>query len=83
LVAAIWRRWWLIGALVGVGGIVVGVHDLRHREDPTVLKFLLKVKDGAGGSYWSGECGACDMGWQVPYYAESVGRPRCPSQGWL
>ncbi|MET1011053.1 MAG: hypothetical protein ABWY83_01610 [Actinomycetota bacterium] len=32
LVAAIWRGWWLIGALFGVGGIVLGIHDLRHRE---------------------------------------------------
>jgi hypothetical protein len=35
-----------------------------------VLKFLLKVKDGAGGGYWWVECGTCDTGWQVPYYAE-------------
>ena len=33
VVAAIWRGWWLIGALFGVGGIVLGIHDLRHREE--------------------------------------------------
>jgi hypothetical protein len=34
----------------------------------------LKVKDGAGGGYWWVECGSCECGWQVPYYAEeSVG----------
>jgi hypothetical protein len=42
--------------------------------DPAVLRLVLKVKDGAGGDYWSVECGACDTGWQVPHYAaESVG----------
>jgi hypothetical protein len=38
-----------------------------------VLKFLLKVNPGAGGGYYCVECGACDYGWQVPHYAESVG----------
>jgi hypothetical protein len=28
-----------------------------------------KVKDGAGGSYWWVECGACNTAWQVPHYA--------------
>jgi hypothetical protein len=37
-----------------------------------VLTFLLMVKDGAGGNYWWVECGACETGWQVPRYAESV-----------
>jgi len=32
-----------------------------------VLKFLLKVKDGASGNYWWVECGACDTSWQVPH----------------
>jgi hypothetical protein len=42
-------------------------------NDPAVLKFVLKVKDGAGGSYWWVECGGCDTAWQVPYYTNSVG----------
>jgi hypothetical protein len=46
--------------------------EFASETDPTVLKVLLKVKDGAGGSYRWVECGACDCGWQVPYYAESV-----------
>lgn len=36
--AAIWKGWWLIGALFGVGGIVLGVHDLRHREEVWVRR---------------------------------------------
>jgi hypothetical protein len=32
-----------------------------------------KLQDGAGGDYWWVECGTCECGWQVPYYAESVG----------
>jgi hypothetical protein len=41
--------------------------------DPAVLRILLKVQDGAGGGYLWVTCGGCDMGWQVPYYPESVG----------
>jgi hypothetical protein len=41
--------------------------------DPAVLKVLLKVREGAGGGYWWVECGSCEIAWQVPYYAESVG----------
>jgi hypothetical protein len=37
-----------------------------------VLKFVLKVKEGADGGYWWVECGSCEYGWQVPHYAESV-----------
>ena len=37
--------------------------------DPAALKFVLKVKEGAGGGYWWVECGACDTAWQVPFYA--------------
>ena len=38
----------------------------------TVLKVLLKVKPGMGEGYDWVECGACDYGWQVPHFAESV-----------
>ena len=39
--------------------------------DPAVLKVLLKAAPGEGYDWV--ECRACDAGWQVPYYAESVG----------
>jgi hypothetical protein len=39
-----------------------------------VLLVILKVREGAGGSYWWVQCGTCDAGWQVPHYAAgSVG----------
>ena len=47
--------------------------EYAYATDAAVLKIVLKVKDGAGGTYWWVECGACDTGWQVPHYAESVG----------
>lgn len=51
----------------------VGECEFRFETEPSVLKLVLKVKDGAGGNYWWVECGASDAGWQVPYVAESVG----------
>ena len=39
--------------------------------DPSVLKLVLKATDRE--SYFWVACSACDAGWQVPYYAESVG----------
>jgi hypothetical protein len=47
----------------------------EHRDttDPAVIRAILKVSEGAGGGYWWVQCGTCDYGWQVPYYAaESV-----------
>jgi hypothetical protein len=32
-VLAIWRGWWLLGALFGAVLIVSGIYDLRHREE--------------------------------------------------
>ena len=46
----------------------------EHRAvtDPTIVKAILRVHDRE--NYWWVECGACDYGWQVPYYAaENVG----------
>jgi hypothetical protein len=46
----------------------------EHQDvtDAALLKAILRVHDGDG--YWWVECGTCDYGWQVPYYAaESVG----------
>jgi hypothetical protein len=34
---------------------------------------LLKFRPGMRGTYSWVECGSCAVGWQVPYYAESVG----------
>jgi hypothetical protein len=31
--AAVWRGWWILGAAFGVAGIVLGIYDLRHREE--------------------------------------------------
>jgi hypothetical protein len=40
--------------------------------DPAVLKVLLKITPKEGYSWC--ECGSCETGWQVPFYAEaSVG----------
>ena len=36
-----------------------------------MLRVLLKVTDK--GEYDWVECGSCEVGWQVPPYAESVG----------
>jgi len=49
-----------------------GECEFASETDPAVIKIVLKVKDGAGGSYWWVECGSCDTAWQVPYYAESL-----------
>ena len=45
----------------------------EHRDttDPALLRALLKVTDRDGYAWV--ECGICEHGWQVPYYAaESV-----------
>jgi hypothetical protein len=45
----------------------------EHRDttDPVLIRAILKVRDADG--YWWVECGGCDFGWQVPYFAvESV-----------
>jgi hypothetical protein len=31
--AAIWRGWWILAALAGIGLIVSGIYDLGHREE--------------------------------------------------
>jgi hypothetical protein len=38
--------------------------------DPAVLRVLLKVTDK--GDYAWVECGSCEAGWQVPFYAGSI-----------
>jgi hypothetical protein len=51
----------------------LGQCEFVSETDPAVLRFVLKVKEGADGGYWWVECGTCECAWQVPYYAESVG----------
>jgi hypothetical protein len=51
----------------------LGQCEYIAETDRGVLKVLLKVKPGMGEGYDWVECGACDAGWQVPHYAESVG----------
>jgi hypothetical protein len=48
-----------------------GACELHGETDPNVLRLALKAVERDG--YWWVQCGACDTGWQVPYYAESVG----------
>jgi len=48
--------------------------ELACETDAAGLRVLLKAQAGRGGDYWWVTCGACDTGWQVPFYAEaSVG----------
>jgi hypothetical protein len=47
--------------------------EFASESDPAVLRLALKVKDGMGPGYWWVTCQACDVSWQVPHYAESVG----------
>ena len=49
-----------------------GQCEYASETDPTVLKFVLRVKAGLGEGYYWVECGACGAGWQVPHYAEIV-----------
>jgi len=50
-----------------------GQCEHRSTSDPALLRAILKVRDGAGGGYWWVECASCEIGWQVPHHAESVG----------
>jgi hypothetical protein len=45
--------------------------ELHGQTDPDVLRFALKAVDKNG--YWWVQCSACDTGWQVLHFAESVG----------
>lgn len=48
--------------------------EQRGTTDPAFVRAILRVRDGAGGDYWWVECGVCEIGWQVPYFAaESAG----------
>ena len=46
--------------------------EQRDTAYPAILRAILRVHDREG--YWWVQCGACDCGWQVQYYAaESIG----------
>jgi hypothetical protein len=48
-----------------------GQCERRNETDPEILRGILRVKDGAGGTYWYVECTVCEAEWQVPYYVEA------------
>ena len=48
--------------------------EFATETNPATLKVLLKVRERDG--YWWVECGSCEAGWQVPFYAESIGARR-------
>lgn len=41
----------------------------EHRDvtDPSIVKALLSVRERE--NYWYVQCGTCETGWQVPFYA--------------
>jgi hypothetical protein len=41
--------------------------EFASETNPATLKVLLKVRERDG--YWWVECGSCEAGWQVPFYA--------------
>ena len=44
--------------------------EYRDTTDPTVLRAILKVREGADGDYyWWVSCSICDTSWQVLHYA--------------
>jgi hypothetical protein len=53
-------------------GLVVNCEYVSE-IDPAVLRVLFEGHAGLGGGYSWVTCGACDAGWQVADYAESVG----------
>ena len=48
----------------------LGGCEQRDATDPAVIRAVLKFQEREG--YWWVQCGACDGGWQVPFYAQSV-----------
>jgi hypothetical protein len=45
--------------------------EFASETNSATLKVLLKARERDG--YWWVECGSCEAGWQVPFFAESVG----------
>ncbi|MGA9159546.1 MAG: hypothetical protein WB297_01605 [Actinomycetota bacterium] len=48
-----------------------GQCEFNGVTDPAMLRAVLRVTPKDGYSWV--ECNACDIGWQVPHFAESVG----------
>jgi hypothetical protein len=48
-----------------------GQCEFASETEAAVLRYVLRVTDKDGYAWV--ECSACETGWQVPYYAESVG----------
>jgi hypothetical protein len=48
--------------------------EFASETNPATLKVLLKVRERDG--YWWVDCGSCEAGWQVPFYAASIGARR-------
>ncbi len=44
--------------------------EFVSETDPAILRTLLKVQDNE--TYAWVECGGCNSGWQVPYFAEGI-----------
>lgn len=49
-----------------------GQCEQRDITDPALIRMMLRVKEGAGGTHWFVECGVCGNGWQVLHYLEPV-----------
>jgi hypothetical protein len=45
-----------------------GECEYKGVTDAAMLKVLLKVTEKDG--YWWCQCGGCEIGWQVPFYAQ-------------
>jgi hypothetical protein len=51
--------------------------------DPTLLRAILRVRDGANSTYSYVQCSSCDHGWQVPHFVQppmKVMAPPKPSE---
>jgi hypothetical protein len=47
--------------------------EFASTTEPSVVRVLLRVREGMAPGYWWVECGSCNTAWQVAHYAESVG----------
>ncbi|HYZ13764.1 MAG TPA: hypothetical protein VFA08_09200 [Actinomycetota bacterium] len=47
--------------------------EFAGETEPSVLRLVLRVQEGAGGTYWLVQCAVCDAGWQVAHYARETG----------
>jgi hypothetical protein len=47
--------------------------EFASATEPSVVRVLLRVREGMAPGYWWVECGSCNTAWQVAHYTESVG----------